>query len=85
MNKRYIYFYFMKREPEKIKQIIPSHIEYWHSHSLENYLGGPFADRTGGSVTFDAPDLEKAMEYALNAPFNREDVIENKWVKEWVL
>jgi hypothetical protein len=43
----------MKREPEKIQQIVPLHVEYWGKYKSKNYLGGPFADRSGGLIIFD--------------------------------
>jgi hypothetical protein len=40
MTKRFAYFYLMKREPEKIQQIVPLHVEYWGKYKSKNYLGG---------------------------------------------
>lgn len=48
MGTRFIHFYFNKQEPDKIRVIVPSHIEYWNNHDLKGYLGGPFTDRSGG-------------------------------------
>lgn len=75
----------MKNIPEKIVPIIPLHIEYWKKQNLENYLGGPFADKTGGLITFESSEIEKALQIAENDPFNDYEVVESKWVKEWIL
>jgi hypothetical protein len=56
--KTFAYFYFMKNEPAKIKSKAPLHAEYWNSLSLTGYLGGPFADRSGGLIIFQC-DSEK--------------------------
>lgn len=85
MNKRFVYFYFMKHAPDKIRQTAPLHVDYWHSRNLAEYQGGPFADRSGGLISFAVTDLEKATSLVMNDPFVTEDLLENKWVKEWVL
>jgi hypothetical protein len=38
MSKKCAYFYFMKKEPEKIRQIVPQHIEYWQELNLKGYM-----------------------------------------------
>lgn len=85
MGKRFVFFYFMKRDPEKIKTVVPLHIEYWHELSLNKYLGGPFADRSGGLITFEAESIEEAIRLANNDPFVLQDLLESKWIKEWVV
>jgi uncharacterized protein YciI len=84
MTKHFAYFYLMKREPEKIQQVVRTHIEYWDKHKSENYLGGPFADRSGGLITFDATDINRATNIINNDPFTVNDLLESKWIKEWV-
>ena len=84
MTKKFVYFYFMKNMPEEIGPAIPLHIEYWKKQKLENYSGGPFADRTGGLIIFESSEMEKAIKITDNDPFNDHDMIENKWVKEWI-
>jgi uncharacterized protein len=85
MRKQFMYFYFMKNEPDKIKSTVPSHIEYWEKCDLKGYQGGPFADRTGGLITFEAEDIEEAQSIASNDPFIVNDLIEEKWIKEWIV
>ena len=84
-NRRFLYFYFNRNEPEKIRHIVPAHVEYWKAANLHDYMGGPFADRTGGLISFVAPSFEDAAEIIQQDPFILEDLIDHKWIKEWVL
>ena len=84
MPMRYVFFYFMNKEPDKIREIIPSHIDYWKTSKLEKYLGGPFADRTGGLISFEALSLDKAIEIVKKDPFVNHDLIDAKCIKEWM-
>lgn len=85
MTKKYIYFYVMKDDPDKIRHTVPSHVSYWKTAKLFDYLGGPFADRTGGAITFKAKSIEEATEIVLKDPFVLEDILANKWIKEWII
>lgn len=85
MSRRIIYFYFMKKEPEKIQSIVPLHIEYWKKLKLCKYLGGPFADKSGGLITFEIESVKEAEKIVINDPFIFHDLIEYKWIKEWDL
>lgn len=73
---RFLYFYLMRNAPDAIGQVVPAHVEYWHSRKLPSYLGGPFADRTGGLITFAATSLEDAKHAIEGDPFVRERLIE---------
>ncbi len=84
MKKRFAYFYFMKPEPDKIRQFVPAHIQYWKKCRLEGYLGGPFADRSGGLITFEATNPEKATSIVKHDPFALNDLLDSKWLKEWL-
>jgi uncharacterized protein YciI len=84
-DKRYVYFYFNRTEPEKIRQVVPSHVQYWKTADLKEYRGGPFGDRTGGLISFIASSLEEATEIILQDPFILEDLIAEKWIKEWIV
>lgn len=83
-NKRFVFFYFNRNEPEKIRQVVPAHVEYWKTASPKGYMGGPFGDRTGGLISFLAPSLGDATEIILQDPFILEDLISQKWIKEWI-
>lgn len=85
MGKRFVFFYFMKKEPEKIKAVVPLHVEYWHKLKLNKYIGGPFDDRTGGLITFETENIEKATSIIMNDPFVLQSLLESKWVKEWAV
>ncbi len=85
MTKRFIYFYYMKKNPSKIQIVAPSHSKYWKKLNLEKYTGGPFSDRSGGLITFGVENIEKVKELIKNDPFVIENLIEEKWVKEWVV
>ena len=84
-NQRFIYFYFNRNEPEKTRQVVPAHVQYWQSVNPDGYLGGPFADRSGGSISFVASSLEEAIEIIMQDPFVINDLIEQKWIKEWIV
>jgi uncharacterized protein YciI len=84
-GKRLVYFYFNRDEPERVRHAVPAHVDYWHRAGLEGYMGGPFADRSGGLISFTAGSLEEANEIIQKDPFIKEDLIAEKWIKEWML
>ncbi len=57
---RFAYGYVMANEPGRVRAVAPEHVAYWHGAALDDYLGGPFADRSGGLITFEAESLEQA-------------------------
>ena len=57
---RFAYVYFMKPEPDRVRAVAPHHAAYWQQHALRDYRGGPFADGSGGLITFDADSPERA-------------------------
>ena len=81
---RFIYFYFNRNEPEKIQEVVPAHAQYWKTADLKSYSGGPFTDHSGGLISFAAQNLEEATEIILRDPFVQENLIEQKWIKEWI-
>ncbi len=84
MLKQFVFFYLMKNNPEKIRNIVPEHIRYWKENKPINYSGGPFSDRSGGLILFEAENIETATKLAMSDPFIDQDIIESKWVKEWI-
>lgn len=84
-DRRFLYFYFNRNEPEKVRQVVPAHVQYWKDANVQGYIGGPFADRTGGSISFVASSPEDASEIILKDPFVLEDLIDQKWIKEWIV
>jgi len=85
MAKRFVYFYFTKRKIEELQACVPKHMDYWKKAALPGYMGGPFSDRTGGMISFEADEMEKVEEIVEKDPFNTEELVEYKWIKEWVL
>jgi uncharacterized protein YciI len=83
--KRFLYFYLMRNRPDAIRELVPAHVQYWHSRDLPDYIGGPFADRSGGLITFAAASLEDAQRIISDDPFIREQLIEQCWIKEWLI
>jgi uncharacterized protein YciI len=83
--KRFIYFYFNRNEPEKVRQTVPAHIGYWKRADLKGYMGGPFGDRTGGMISFIASGIQEATEIIQQDPFILEDLVDQNWIKEWIL
>lgn len=49
------------------------------------YLGGPFADRSGGLITFEASSPERAEWTTAHDPFARHGLLGRHWRKEWVI
>ena len=84
-DRRFIYFYFNRNEPEKIRRVVPTHVHYWKTANLKDYMGGPFSDRTGGLISFVASSLDEAMTIVQQDPFVLEDLIAEKWIKEWIV
>ena len=84
-DRRFLYFYFNRNEPEKIRQVVPAHVQYWKQAKLDEYVGGPFTDRTGGLISFVASSPEDAEKIVLQDPFVLENLIDQKWIKEWLV
>ena len=80
----FAYVYFMKPEPDRVRSIAPQHAMYWQQLALRDYRGGPFADRSGGLITFDAECPERAKELVSGDPFFRERLLERHSLKEWI-
>ena len=83
MSRRFAYLYFMADEADRIRATVPRHVSHWEQQRLPGYLGGPFADRTGGLIVFQAETVERA-ERTVNAdPFLRDGLLEAYWLKQW--
>lgn len=81
---RIAYLYLMKDEPGRVRAVAPEHASYWHGLATTGYLGGPFADRSGGLITFEAESSEKAERLVADDPFIRQGLVENRWLKQWI-
>jgi uncharacterized protein YciI len=82
---RFLYFYVMRDAPDRVRAAAPEHAGYWRELGLREYLGGPFVDRSGGLITFDAGSSAEAEQLVADDPFVREDLLERRWVKEWMI
>jgi uncharacterized protein len=82
---RISYLYFMSDAHERIRAVAPDHAEYWRSRRLGGYLGGPFADRSGGLITFDAVTDEEVERLIDDDPFVRNGLIRASWTKRWIV
>lgn len=82
---RVAYLYFMKDEPDRVRAVAPDHVTYWRGLAITGYLGGPFIDRSGGLITFEIGSSEEAEQLVADDPFLRAELIENRWLKEWVI
>ena len=81
---RFAYVYFMKPEPARVRATAPRHAAYWQQLALRDYCGGPFADRSGGLITFDAESPERAQELVSADPFLRERLLGQHSIKQWI-
>lgn len=82
---RVAYVYFMVDEPDRVRDVAPQHAAYWHSLTLPAYLGGPFADRSGGLITFEAESTDSARPLVEADPFSRHGLLRRRWLEEWLL
>jgi uncharacterized protein YciI len=64
--------------------VLPYHVNYWKDGDLEGCVGGPFADRTGGLIAFDAAGPSEANALVEQDPFVVHGLIEQRWIKEWM-
>jgi uncharacterized protein YciI len=82
---RFVYFCLMTDAPDRVQAAAPKHAAYWRELALPHYLGEPFADRSGGLITFEAGSATEAEQLVADDPFVKEDLLEHRWVKEWMI
>jgi uncharacterized protein YciI len=73
----------MADDPARVRSVAPDHAAYWHGLHLAEYRGGPFADRSGGLITFLADGLGQAEATVADDPFVREGLLQHYSVSEW--
>jgi uncharacterized protein YciI len=84
MHRRFAFCYRMSGDAARIGATVPAHVAYWKETHPAQYLGGPFADRSGGLITFLAAELEEATRRANADPFVVESLVRDSWVREWL-
>ncbi len=82
--KLFAFSYTMVNEPDKIGQQVKSHIEYWGNKHFDYYKGGPFADKSGGLITFTASNEEEAKAIIAKDPFVIHNLLDKHIIKEWI-
>jgi uncharacterized protein len=82
---RFLYFDLMTDAPDGVRAAAPRHAAYWQGLALPAYVGGPFADRSGGLITFEAGSATEAERLVADDPFVAEDLLVRRWVKEWMI
>ena len=80
---RVAYCYMMREEPDRVRTAAPRHAAYWRGLDARGYIGGPFADRSGGLITFEVDSNEEAQRLIAADPFVQQDLLEVSWMKEW--
>jgi len=81
---RFLSFYLMTDDPDPVRESAPPHAAYWRDLALPGYLGGPFADRSGGLITSEADTLGRAEELVHGDPFLQKQVVGNWWLRQWL-
>jgi uncharacterized protein len=76
------YLYFMKDEAVRVREVAPGHARYWRDTESAGRRG-PFSDRSGGLIIFDAADEDAAAQLVADDPFQRAALIERSWLKAW--
>lgn len=81
---RFVFFYLMADDPARVGEVAPRHAAYWHDLRLPGYVGGPFADRSGGLITFEASTPAEARQLVTGDPFLREGTLSSWWLEPWL-
>ncbi len=77
------YFYFMKNEPARVREVAPHHAHYWSLTGSTTRGAAPFSDRSGGLIIFEAPDEQTAHDTVAEDPFQLAALLEQWWLKQW--
>lgn len=83
MSAQYAYFYLMRTDGEGVPEAVPEHIAHWRGLGLDDYVGGPFEDRTGGLITFRAETCGRAEQAVATDPFMTRGLVQAHWLKRW--
>jgi uncharacterized protein YciI len=74
----------MSGDADRVSVTVPRHAAHWKGLGLDDYLGGPFEDRTGGLITFRAPNATEAQQAVETNPFVLEGLIGSYLLKHWI-
>jgi uncharacterized protein YciI len=78
----WVYVYLMRDEAARVREVAPQHAQYW-SETGSAERGGPFSDRSGGLIIFDAADEDAAERMVAADAFQREALLEEWWLNAW--
>jgi uncharacterized protein YciI len=84
VSPRFVSFYPMRDEPDRGRAAVPRHVSHWRGLGLPGYLGGPFADRTGGLIVFETEDTSRAAAAVNSDPFVQDRLLEAYWLEQWI-
>lgn len=83
MSVRYAFVYFMGTDTDRVRATAPAHAAHWGGLGLDDYVGGPFEDRSGGLITFRAESQAQADSAVATDPFVTTGLLETYWIKRW--
>ena len=83
MSARYAYYYFMGADADRVRATAPAHAAHWREHGLDDYVGGPFEDRSGGLITFRVASDAQADSAVATDPLVTTGLRETYWIKRW--
>lgn len=82
---RFLFFYLMVDDADRVRDAAPRHAAYWHQRALRGYLGGPFADRSGGLITFETDNPAQAEQLVKDDPFLRDGLLASWRLEQWLV
>jgi hypothetical protein len=73
----------MRSDAAGIREAVPDHVAHWRGLGLDDYVGGPFQDRTGGLITFRVEETTRAEQAVTTDPFVTRGLVDAYWLKPW--
>lgn len=64
IDKHFIYFYFNRNNPEKIRQVVTAHINYWKTANLKNIQADYLATAQLDSYLFRRPIWKRQKKFS---------------------
>jgi uncharacterized protein YciI len=84
VSAQYAYFYLMRTDEAGVSEAVADHVAHWRELGLDDYVGGPFEDRTGGLITFRAEGSRQAEQAVDTDPFIGRGLVEAYWLERWM-